>query len=262
MKAWMMMVGVCLPVVAMGMGSPPSRETDPVWTAEKTNYAEVTHVHDAAAVTTGTLDAARLPADVSRLGPSIDGGEVDAGSLNLGHLGPSGAASNDIIRWNGTAWIPSPLAPAVPTAKEYLSLPPVAFQSMTPVPAGYGYQMNVDRLMLEGNQAGTISFLAPIHLPHGAVITDVAYSFLDNDAARRISAVVMGNVQGRVSAGWMDALADSGAASTQSVRIVRVLATPRTVDNETRSYVMQLTFDSGGTTNLYFMGATIGYSLP
>lgn len=260
MNRWMIMVGVCLPVVALGMGAKPAREVDPVWTAEKGNYAEVSHGHDAAAITSGTLDPARLPADVSRLGPSIDGAEVEAGSLNLGHLGPGGAASNDVIRWNGAAWVPSPGTTTAPAAKAFLSLPPVAFQPMSAVSAGYGYQMNADRLMVEGQGAGNLAFAAPVHLPHGAAITDVTYSFFDNDSARRISAVVMGNVQGRVSAGWMDAFADSGSASTQSLRITRTLATPRVIDNGTRSYVMQLTIDAGAGTNLQFMGASIGYT--
>lgn len=266
MKVLAVCVGIFSVTIAHAMGPEPKPgvEKDPIWTEEKSGYATTVHIHDAASITSGILDDARLPAEVSRLGQQIEGNEVATGTLSLQHIGASGAQSNDVPQWNGTAWVPSPI-PSAAAEMRYGSVPPVAMISMAqPVPQGHFYQANSERLVITGSpQAGNLGFVAPLDLPHGATLHEVTYSFLDNDSSRRIQFYIQGTVQaGGLGAGWVDGGFTTEGASTQHVRRTQSFQTPRVIDNRNRSYVLSVVMDAGAGTNLQFMGASIGYSVP
>lgn len=102
---------------AYATGSPVYAESDPVWVAASNQYFTKTaaearfstngHVHSAADITSGTLADTRLSAAVSLLGPTIEGGEITDGSIALADLGTNGATAGQVIKWNGTQWMPA-----------------------------------------------------------------------------------------------------------------------------------------------------------
>lgn len=133
-----------------------------------------------------------------------------------------------------------------------------------PLTPGHSFQVNSERLCLfSGSPAGNIAFLAPLYLPDGATIQDVTYSYIDNDPNRRIQFYIQGTVQGGgMGAGWVDAVHGTEGDSVKPVRKMQPFTTPRVIDNRNRSYVLSVVIDSGATTNLQFLGASVRYTLP
>lgn len=261
MKNIAMVIGMISATLSQAMGPTPTpKERDPIWTEEKVGYATVEHTHDASAITTGTLDNARLSPDISRLGPEIEGAEVVPGTLTLEHLGPSGANFNDVPQWNGASWVPVSI-PTRPSSAQYLSISPVALQPLNQPHDGTGFSWHPERMYIEyGPPGGTVSFCAPLHLPHGASIHSIAYGYVDNDPARMIKMGLMGTAL--TGSGWFEGAIVTQTTSTDRVRSVRKLDFHIVVNNYSNSYALLVQIDRGGTTNLQFTGTSIEYTLP
>jgi hypothetical protein len=81
---------------------------------ESGSYASATHAHAASDVTSGTLDIARIPTGSTSSTVCIgndarlsDARTPSAHTHPLSDLSQSGATTNQVPQWNGTAWVPA-----------------------------------------------------------------------------------------------------------------------------------------------------------
>lgn len=77
-----------------------SNGTDPAWSTDGSALVGL----NASAVTTGTLDAARLPASVSLFGPTVDTAELADGAVTFAKWAPNGCTVGQVAKYSGSAW--------------------------------------------------------------------------------------------------------------------------------------------------------------
>lgn len=82
------------------------------WPNETGTLATQAYAASASNISTGTLSDARLSANVSLFGASIDLASEVTGSLPLANIAQSAATSGQAIAWNGTAWAPATISAA------------------------------------------------------------------------------------------------------------------------------------------------------
>lgn len=69
--------------------------------------ATAAHTHDASSINSGVLNDARLSNTITKLGQTIEGGEISTAAIGTTHLSQMGAANGQIMKWNGSAWAPA-----------------------------------------------------------------------------------------------------------------------------------------------------------
>jgi hypothetical protein len=92
------------------------------------------------------------------------------------------------------------------------------------------------------NVAGNTVAVAPLHLPHGAVITQFRVVVLDNDAAQNASLTLHRNNQTTGAVENLQTLLTTGASA--AAQTLTGSALTHTVDNETYAYSIKSEWDS------------------
>ena len=148
--------------------------------------------------------------------------------------------ANKVLTWNGSKWVakasPSSLPAVVLEALDYFT-PQTRYYSVDPVDFGaiYGnYHLNYESpqaISARPDNIGEVFMAAPLHLPHGAVIAQLDFSYLDNDSEDMYFSFVRGEGMGTATP-LASASSSSASGSYRSIPLTYA----ETIDNAKYSY--------------------------
>jgi len=140
----------------------------------------------------------------------------------------------------------------------FFAIPPSAFLEAE------GNQMDVHRssVLLHGRTAGQgLTFEAPVHLPHGATITQFRVYLTDSDATRNIQTFLLRDPLGTAGAG--EIVATLATTGTPGSTTLTSGALNHVVDNENNSYVVACNWTTPTTvTAVAVNGMRVSYTAP
>lgn len=178
---------------------------------------------------TGTISASKVA--------KIQGRDVVDTNPNL----------NDLLMWNGTAWVPQAVSVTAPTV-QYYAVDPAAFVGLEPTNGSNQTVLGLyqdDNTFVAANGDGR-EIMAPVNLPHGATITRVTVYYSDLDLLGDFTIALYRKSFG----GANQTLATrSTLLVTVGVANFDLPAIPvanRVVDNSTYSYRIHVTFTASG----------------
>ena len=149
-------------------------------------------------------------------------------------------SANQVLTWNGTEWVakaPSSTLPSVGLETLTYSTPQTHYYSVDPtdfVAINGSYHLNYESpqgISVRPEDSGEVFMAASLHLPHGAVIAQLDFSYLDNDKDDMDFSLVRSNGDGTATT-LGTANSNSASASYQSI----TLKYAETIDNDKYSY--------------------------
>lgn len=175
--------------------------------------------------------------------------DVD-GDARIRNLGFTGSGTRD-VRVNSDGDL---VASAEPV--RYFSIPPAAFITTA----------NRDYTIFNGGiygNAGTTGLWAPVHLPDGAVMTELRMWFIDAAGSANLRINLCQNTFGTNACGLLANQVTSGTVSGyRDIATTSIAST--SVDNATRSYFIQIFPDTSWTGNSLLLvgGVRVAYQMP
>ncbi len=202
--------------------------------------------------------------DISGVLPVTKGGTgASSAAAALTSLGASGLAANNtftgsnsfISTTNFASVIANSYAFGAPVTR-YRSLHHSAFRAATSNMTYGGVNF------IEATSSSSVIFHADLDIPDGAVITSIAFSVFDNDAARDITVAVLTQGTGSFSP---TAVTNGSTTSTGSNAFVAqtLTVTPSSLTNTpiSRAILLRATWDGAAGTNIRLLGARVTYTI-
>ncbi len=148
--------------------------------------------------------------------------------------------ANKVLTWNGSKWVakasPSSLPGVVLEALDYFT-PQTRYYSVDPVDfvsINGDYHLNYESpqaISARAEDNKEVFMAAPLHLPHGAVIAQLDFSYLDNNSEDMYFSLVRGDGMGTATP-LASASSSSASGSYQSI----ALTYAEIIDNAKYSY--------------------------
>lgn len=150
----------------------------------------------------------------------------------------------DALVWDGAAWTPASVAGGSPTT-QYLSIDPAGFQGMQPNgnrDASLGL-MESNNGLFAFSMEDSRTIVAPINLPHGAVIQNITVFFETTTLLGFLTPINIRLIQKSLSGGLSIDISNIVIAPLLSIGVESRSGTlTHTVDNSTSSYRLLIRF--------------------
>jgi hypothetical protein len=155
--------------------------------------------------------------------------------------------TNDLLMWNGTAWVPQAVSVTAPTV-QYLAIDPSAFQGLEPTNGNNQTTLGLyqdDNTFVAANGDGR-QIMAPVNLPHGATINRITVYYSDLDVLGDFTIAFYR----KPFAGSNQSLSSRSTLlvtlGVQDFDLPAIAAANRVVDNSNYSYRVHVTFSASG----------------
>ncbi len=150
-------------------------------------------------------------------------------------------------------------AVTVATATRFLSIGPTAFDFFSSSAAAAGFSRNQSFFFSLTATGNFVNLFAPVELPHGAVITELRLSAIDNSTVENVTCILERSALATGASAVVATLTSSGNAS--GVRQFSAAAN-HTVDNSSNTYTVSFTYDNPATqTDITILGVRITYTV-
>jgi hypothetical protein len=176
--------------------------------------------------------------------------------MSVGLLGMSGGARGQDLNPGSFGLVTQPRTYGT-AAKTFLALTPWDFH---PVVSNTTYQLNNTAIgQTKSRTGGSQLFKAPVHLPAGALVTEVETVFCDTSSVAGFSSSLL--IQPRMAVGSFVTIANStNVEAPGCVDRTATFATPVQIDNNANSYHVEI-FMGAADTTIQFGSARVGYVL-